>query len=85
MIEEVTKSVRRGKTVDDAFIDSLYADMTALYRLDSIDTGAVSSGGKKALGKLPGASVALLSVLAATWVLIIVFFLYDKYKNLKKK
>ena len=36
MIEEVCKAARRKKTVDDAFIDGLYKDMTALYHLDEI-------------------------------------------------
>jgi len=63
MIEEVTKSTRRKQTVDDSYIDALYAEMTSLYRLDQI-TG---SGGKITLGELPGASKALLWALALTW------------------
>ena len=59
MIENVTKSVRRGETVDAAYMEKLYDDVTALYRLDQ--GGEQSSGsGKAELGKLPGMAVGLL-------------------------
>ena len=69
LIENVTKSVRRKKTVDDAFIDELYEDVKALYHLDQGTASGVSSG-KAELGELPTASVALIAVLVITWVLI---------------
>lgn len=79
MIENVTKSVRRKKTVDDAYISALYEDMKSLYHLDqSLVAGA---GGRQELGKLPVASVILLSVLVIAWVLIGIFALNDKLKN----
>ena len=79
MIENVTKSVRRKKTVDDAYISALYEDMKSLYHLDqSLVAGA---GGRQELGKLPVASVILLSVLVIAWVLIGIFALKDKLKN----
>ncbi|MBO5622062.1 MAG: carbohydrate ABC transporter substrate-binding protein, partial [Butyrivibrio sp.] len=79
MIENVTKSVRRKKTVDDAYISALYEDMKSLYHLDqSLIAGA---GGRQELGKLPVASVILLSVLVIAWVLIGIFALNDKLKN----
>ncbi len=80
LIENVTKSVKRKKTVDDAFIDQLYEDVKALYHLDQ-STGAGSLGGKADLGKLPAASVALLVVLALSWILIGAFALRDKLKQ----
>ncbi len=80
MIEEVTKGVRRKKTVNDEFIADLYANMTSLHRLDQIETS--SSGGKTEFGPLPAASVALLSTLAVVWVLIL---LYLGKEALKKK
>ncbi len=64
MIEEVTKAVRRKKEVNETFVESLFEDMTSLYRLDQksgMDTG------KKELGALPGTAVALLVALAAAW------------------
>ena len=42
LIEEVTKSVRRGETVDDAYMENLYSDITSLYHLD--EYGALSQG-----------------------------------------
>ena len=72
LIEETAKSVRRKKTVDDAYIDSLYSQITSLYRLDQMNA---QSGGKKALGPLPSTSVALLCVLAGVWVLIGLYYL----------
>ena len=64
MIEDVNKSVRRHQTVDEAYIETLYAEMTSLYRLDQI-TG---TGGRIPLGPLPAEAVILLSALALCWV-----------------
>ena len=64
LIEEVSKSARRGKTVDNAFIDSLFSEMTSLYHLDQIQ----SSKGKADLGPLPATAVILLCALLATWL-----------------
>ena len=36
LIEDVTKSVRRSQTVDDAYIQALYADTQSLYHLDAV-------------------------------------------------
>ena len=83
MIEDVTKSVRRKKTVDDAFIDKLYADMTSLYRLDQMqneqDTGSVGAE----LGPLPAASRALLGTLAAVWIVLIAYVIHGAVKKKK--
>lgn len=66
LIESVTKSVRRGQTVDGAYIDALYADTATLYRLDQ--TAAAQTGGAEPLGPLPGAAIALLAGLAGAWL-----------------
>lgn len=73
MIEEVTKSVRRKKVVDDAYIDKLYADMTSLYHLDQIE-GQGTSGviGAKDMGPLPVTSKILLGALGVTWLVLLV-------------
>lgn len=68
LIEDVTKGVRRGQTVDDAFIDQLYADTAALYHLDSV---AANGAAKADLGPLPGTAAALLAALAAAWACIL--------------
>ena len=82
MIENTTKAVRRKQTVDDAFIQSLYSDMTSLYRLDQhSSTGA----GKAELGPLPGTAILLLSTLGVVWVLIGVYALREYGKQKKEK
>ena len=79
MIEEVTKAVRRKKTVDGAFIDSVYDQVRSLYRLDQIGAqlGAETEESEDSLasGPLPGTAVTLLCCLAAAWALIIFYAL----------
>lgn len=81
MIENVAKSTRRKQTVDDAYIETLYSDVAALYHLDE-GQGTLSDGKKADLGPLPTTSVILLATLAAVWVLIL---LYVVWKAVKKK
>ena len=78
LIEEVTKSVRRKETVDESYMENLYAEVQALYRLNEYGGPA---GGKVDLGPLPGTAKALLGALAAAWVLIL---LYLARKGMKK-
>ena len=82
MIENVVKSVRRKQTVNEEYIQKLYADVTSLYRLDQIVT---DGSGKQSFGQLPAESVALLCGLVIVWILIGVYALWDwsKRKNLK--
>ena len=82
MIEEVTKGTRRKKDVNDQFISDLYADMTALYRLDQIETG---STGKAELGPLPGAARALIGALIAAWVLIVFYVAVEAAKKKSRR
>ena len=79
MIEEVNKGVRRKKTVDDAFIDELFSEMTSLYRLDQI-TG---TAGKITLGELPTGSKALLWTLGLTWAGIGIYVVAEALKKKK--
>lgn len=77
MIENVTKSVNRKETIDDAYLEKLYSDVASQYRLDkNISTAA----GKSALGKLPGTAVILLVSLAAAWCLIVLYVLFQAVK-----
>ena len=80
LIENVVKSVRRKKTVDDAFIDDLFQDVTSLYRLDQIEPAGGSGEGSAPsdLGPLPSGSRWLIGVLAAFWFLILISFLIMK-------
>lgn len=80
MIENVVKSVKRKETVDDAYMEKLYSDVTSLYRLGQ---GSESSFGKKELGELPRLSVFLLASLAAAWILILLYVIKNVIKKKK--
>ena len=80
MIEDVNKSVRRKQTVDEAFLEELYAEMVSLYRLDQI----TASGGKQSFGELPAGSKALLTTLAVTWTGILIYGAMDHFRKKKR-
>ncbi len=82
MIENTAKSVRRKQTVDDAYIDALYAEMISLHRLDQLQTGL---GSRDALGPLPGTAVLLLCILATSWVCIGGYCMKEAIKKKKGK
>ena len=86
LIENTVKSVRRGQTVGGEYMERLYDDMKALYRLDQIGmSNSRASSEKEELGKLPGTSVILLLSLAAVWILIIVYVLIQTVKKRKNQ
>ena len=82
MIENVTKGIRRKQTVDEAFMDKMEQEVKALYRLDQLETG---TGGKSDLGPLPRTSVILLSTLAVTWGLILLYVVGNAVYCKRKK
>lgn len=82
MVENVTKSVRRRETIDEAYMNKLFADVTSLYRLDQ--KGALASG-KVDLGKLPKTAVFLLTALGITWLGIIAYVSHEAIKKKKKQ
>ncbi len=82
MVENVTKSVLRGQTVDEAYFEKLYDDITALYRLDQINTMAT---GEADLGEMPTMSKVLIGVLVGTWCIIGIYVLVDVIKTKKKR
>ena len=84
MIENVTKSVRRGETIDAAYMETLYDDVTALYRLDQGGEQS-SAGGKADLGQLPGMAVGLLGGLGVVWIMILLYLLGEQLKKKAKK
>jgi multiple sugar transport system substrate-binding protein len=67
LIENTAKSVRRGKTVDETFIEDLYKEVTSLYRLDQTGASAGATG-KASLGPLPQEAVILLCSLVFVWI-----------------
>ena len=82
LIENVTKSMRRKETVDDAYYEKLYADITSLYRLNQLGGAAE---GRQELGEMPTMSKVLIGVLAGTWVLIGAYVLADMLKKKKNQ
>ncbi|MDE7222602.1 MAG: extracellular solute-binding protein [Acetatifactor sp.] len=82
MIENVTKSVNRKETIDDAYMDKLYEDVTSRYRLQGT---MQASSDKKDLGPLPPMATALLAGLVVTWALIGVYVAREAVKNRKKR
>lgn len=83
LIENVTKSVRRKETVDDAYMQKLFSDVASLYHLDqgSFSTGQ-TAGDISSLGPLPAESSALLKTLVVIWVIMGAWY---AYQNLYKK
>lgn len=87
LVEEVAKAERRKKPVDDARLSEIFEEVSALYRLDQIAITAGGSGGRMILGKLPTASIVLLSAFAVCWAGIGFVFVRNytkKKKSLKK-
>ena len=80
LIENTTKSVRRGENVSGYFYSALYADVISLYRLDQI----TSSTQGEPLGPLPTAAIVLLSVLGVCWVCMGVYVAVQRHKKKKK-
>ena len=86
LIEEVTKSTRRKATIDEAYMEKLYKDVTALYRLDQLrPAGASNEEGSDVdsdgLAPLPGAAKTLIVVLITSWVLMGAYVLWKKMKK----
>ena len=81
LIENTVKSIRRKETVDEAYLDKLFSDVTALYRLDQGGGGA--AGGKEDLGPLPVGAKALLTGLAVVWVCILAYVIREAVKKKK--
>ena len=78
LIEEVTKGVRRKKTVDDAFIDNLYEKMISMYHL-----APAQEGQQEADAPLPQTAKILLGSLGAAWIGIIAYVDVQWMKNRK--
>lgn len=77
MIEIVTKAVRRGQVVTDEYIDTVFDEVTSLYRLDTIvaDTSNIT---KKDFGPLPNGSKALILCLITIWIAMGIGFIVSK-------
>ena len=82
LIEDVTKAERRKQTVDDAFIDKEYKNVTSLYRLDQNLGSAME---KQDLGKLPSTAIYLIYSVAFAWLLIAIYSIFKVIKNKDNK
>jgi len=80
LVENVTKSMRRKETVDDAYFDELYSNINSLYRLDQKNMATERAD----LGPLPTMSVVMIGVIVSTWVLIGIYVLTETVKKRKK-
>ncbi len=78
LIEEVTKAERRGKVVDEDYIDQLYEDVKSLYRLDQVNNKTTSSDN---LGPLPTESKVLIISLVCIWLIIGAYYFIDQRKS----
>ena len=81
LIENVTKSVVRKETVDDAYMDRLFENVKSLYRIGEAGKGV---SGKQELGAMPTASRTLLWTLCGIWVLMAGYFAVILKKKLAK-
>ena len=81
LIENTVKSVRRKETVDETYLNKLFSDVTALYRLDQ--GGGASAGGKEDLGPLPSGAKALIIGLAVVWLCIAAYVVRETVKKKK--
>ena len=67
LVEDVSKAVRRKKTVDGAYIDTLFKSVTDMYELNQPKGGEDTP---RDLGPLPTGSKVLLGSLLAVWVIL---------------
>ncbi len=81
LIENTVKGMRRGGTFNSDFVNRMYKDVNALYRLDQIKT--INGAEPTELGELPALSVLLLSGLGAAWIVIAAVFVRQCLKKHK--
>ena len=80
LVESTVKSARRGEQVNAFSIRSLYSDVISLHRLDQL-----AGASQEELGELPKPAIALLAVLAATWLLLGAYVCMGWIKKKKAK
>ena len=83
MIENTCKAVRRNQTVDDAFYDTLFEEVTKLYRLNRLGEGGSAS--RQELGPMPTMSVVVLVTLVVIWIILGAIYLREQIKIRKEK
>jgi len=83
LIDDTVKAVRRSETVDGAYMDALFDNMTSLYRLDQLGADSGSEAERQDLGALPAASKWLICGLIAVWAGIAAVFFGRKLRKVK--
>ena len=81
LIEEVVADAHNKVPLNDAYFESLFDEITALYRLDQIRT---DGSWRQELGPMPSTSVALLVTLVSVWAVMGAIWLRQRLKNRKK-
>lgn len=81
LIEEVVKSVRRKQTVDEEYMNTLFSETSALYRLDQLGGMESGLGVKAQFGELPKTAVLLLAGLGTAWFFILFYAIAQKVKE----
>ena len=76
--------MRRKQTVDEEFLDALFADVISLYRLDQ-HTADPSAAAADVQGPLPTESRLLLGGLGAAWLLMGLYAGREWLKKYRKK
>ena len=87
LIEDSKKAIRQGTELNDAYLEELFAKVSAQKHLDQItqsdSVGSMQVSTPQDLGPLPAESVILLSCLALAWVLIAVYAVFQYLKSKK--
>ena len=79
LVELTVSSALKNRKIDEAFMELLFSRVTALYKLDQIETNFV----QEELGELPAESKALLICLGAVWCGIIGYFVVNTIRKRK--
>jgi len=81
LIENVAKSVRRGETVNKFYIQKLFKNVTALYRLDQIASETTA----QEFGRLPAGAIWLIAGVCVAWLGIGSYVATGAIKKKRKK
>ncbi len=85
LIENTVKSVRRNQTVDEEYMQNLFNETIALYRLDQIGAQKQGIGVKADFGPLPQPAKLLLFGLLTAWIFILIYASVQKIREKRKK
>ena len=80
LIENTVKSVRRKKTIDQQFFNTMFKEVSSLYRLDHISN---TKSGKESLGPMPLTAKILLLSLVIIWICLIIYGIRQFIQNKK--